>query len=124
MEEEDQLSEKVIGFAIEVHRQLGPGLLESAYRQCLCYELTKAGLFVEMEKSMPVLYKEIKVDQGYRIDLLVGKLLVVEIKAIEALTSVHTAQPLTYLRLGDYRLGLLLNFNVTLLKQGIKRIIN
>jgi GxxExxY protein len=124
MEEEDRLSEKIIGLAIEVHRQLGPGLLESAYRQCLSYELQKGGVFVEMEKSMPVLYKEIKIDQRYRIDLLVKNLVVVEVKAIDALTNVHTAQILTYLRLGDYRLGLLINFNVTLLKNGIKRIIN
>jgi GxxExxY protein len=124
MEEEDQLSEKIIGLAIEVHRQLGPGLLESAYRQCLCYELQKDHVFVEMEKSMPVLYKEIKIDQGYRIDLLVKNLVVAEVKAIESLTNVHTAQLLTYLRLGDYRLGLLINFNVTLLKNGVKRIIN
>jgi GxxExxY protein len=124
MEEEDRLSEKIIGLAIEVHRQLGPGLLESAYRQCLCYELQKGGAFVEMEKSMPVLYKEIKIDQGYRIDLLVNKLIVLEVKAVDSLTNVHTAQILTYLRLGDYRLGLLINFNVTLLKNGIKRVIN
>jgi GxxExxY protein len=124
MEEEDRLSEKIIGLAIEVHRQLGPGLLESAYRQCLSYEFQKGGVFVEMEKSMPVLYKEIKIDQRYRIDLLVKNLVVVEVKAIDALTNVHTAQILTYLRLGDYRLGLLINFNVTLLKNGIKRIIN
>jgi GxxExxY protein len=110
MEEEDRLSEKIIGLAIEVHRQLGPGLLESAYRQCLCYELQKGGVFVEMEKSMPVLYKEIKIDQGYRIDLLVSNLVVVEVKAIDSLTNVHTAQILTYLRLGDYHLGLLINF--------------
>jgi GxxExxY protein len=124
MEEEDRLSEKIIGLAIEVHRQLGPGLLESAYRQCLCYELQKGGVLVEMEKSMPVLYKEIKIDQGYRIDLLVTNLVVVEVKAIDSLTNVHTAQLLTYLRLGDYRLGLLINFNVTLLKNGVRRIIN
>jgi GxxExxY protein len=124
MEDEDRISKIIIGLAIEVHRQLGPGLLESAYRQCLFYELQKHGFSIEMEKSMPVSYKEIKIDQGYRIDLLVEKLIVIEIKAVDALTSVHTAQLLTYLRLGDYRLGLLINFNVTLLKNGIKRIIN
>jgi GxxExxY protein len=121
---ENDLSNIIIGCAIEVHKQLGPGLLESAYRECLSYELTKAGLTVHKEKPMPVIYKEVKLDHGYRIDLLVENKVVVEIKTVESFTDVHTAQVLTYLRLGNYKLGLLLNFYVTTLKNGIKRVIN
>ena len=121
---ENELSKKIIGCAIEVHRQLGPGLLESAYQECLYYELKQAGLKVQKEKPMPIVYKEVKLDHGYRIDLLVEEKVVIEIKTVEAFTDVHTAQVLTYLRLGDYKLGLLLNFHVTMLKRGIKRIIN
>ncbi len=121
---ENEISKKVLGCAIEVHKQLGPGLLESAYQECLYYELKQAGLTVRKEKPMPIVYKEVKLDHGYRIDLLVEEKLVIEIKTVEALTDVHTAQVLTYLRLGNYKLGLLLNFHVTMLKNGIKRIIN
>jgi GxxExxY protein len=121
---ENELSNVVIGYAIEVHSLLGPGLLESAYKECLFYELTKDGLFVEREKAMPIVYKDMTLNQGYRIDLLVEKKLVVEIKTIEEFTDVHTAQVLTYLRLGSYRLGLLINFHVRRVKDGIKRIIN
>lgn len=126
MEEKDEnlLSNIIIGCAIEVHKHLGPGLLESAYQECLYFELIKAGLKVEKEKPMPIIYKEVKLDHGYRIDLLVNSKLVIEIKTVEAFTDVHTAQVLTYLKLGNYKLGLLLNFNVTSLKNGIKRIIN
>jgi GxxExxY protein len=120
----NSLSENIIGSAIEVHRQLGPGLLESAYQNCLLYELTKRGLNVEMEKSLPIIYKDIKLDHGYRIDLLVDNRVVIEIKAVESLTDVHTAQMMTYLKLGNYQLGLILNFHVTVLKAGIKRLIN
>jgi GxxExxY protein len=126
MEEKDEnsLSNIIIGCAIEVHRHLGPGLLESAYQECLYFELIKARLKVEKEKPMPIIYKEVKLDHGYRIDLLVNSKVVIEIKTVEAFTDVHTAQVLTYLKLGNYKLGLLLNFNVTSLKNGIKRIIN
>ncbi len=121
---ENEISNKIIGCAIEVHKQLGPGLLESAYQECLFYELQKAGLEVEKEKPMPIVYKEVKLDHGYRIDLLVEKKVVIEIKTVEILNDVHTAQVLTYLKLGDYKLGLLLNFHVSVLKNGIKRVIN
>ena len=120
---ENEISKIIIGCAIEVHKQLGPGLLESAYQECLYYELIKAGLNVKKEKPMPIVYKEVKLDHGYRIDLLVENKVVVEIKTVEELNDVHTAQVLTYLKLGNYKLGLLLNFQVSLLKNGIKRII-
>ena len=121
---ENDLSKKIIGCAIEVHKQLGPGLLESAYQECLYYELSQSGLKVQKEKPMPIVYKEVKLDHGYRIDLLVEEKVVVEIKTVEAFNDVHTAQALTYLRLGKYKLGLLLNFQTTVLKHGIKRVIN
>ncbi len=121
---ENELSNIVIGSAIEVHRHLGPGLLESAYQECLLYELKNAGLSVEKEKAMPIVYKNIHLDHGYRIDLLVENKLVIEFKTVDALCDVHTAQVLTYLKLGNYKLGLLINFNVALLKNGIKRLIN
>ena len=121
---ENEISNKIIGCAIEVHKKLGPGLLETAYQECLLYELKQAGLKVRKEKPMPIVYKEVKLDHGYRIDILVEEKVVIEIKTVEAFTDVHTAQVLTYLRLGDYKLGLLLNFHVTMLKRGIKRIIN
>jgi len=124
MLEENELSRRIIGHAIEVHEALGIGLLESAYQECLYYDLLQSGLFVEKQKPMPIVYKDIKLEHGYRIDLLVENKVVVEIKSVESFTEVHTAQVLTYLRLGNYKLGLLINFNVTLLKNGIKRIIN
>ncbi len=121
---ENEISNIIIGCAINVHTQLGPGLLESAYQECLMYELKLAGLKVRKEKPMPIVYKDVKLDHGYRIDLLVEEKVVIEIKTIESFTDVHTAQVLTYLRLGNYKLGLLLNFHVAMLKHGIKRIIN
>ena len=121
---ENELSNIIIGCAIEVHKQLGPGLLESAYQECLYYELIEAGLTVVKEKSMPIVYKEVKLDHGYRIDLLVEEKVVIEIKTVEMLNDVHTAQVLTYLKLGNYKLGLLLNFHVSVLKNGIKRLMN
>jgi GxxExxY protein len=124
MQEENDIATKVIGCAIEVHRMLGPGLLESAYQKCLFYELTSAGLYIEQEKPLPIIYKEVKLDHGYRLDMLVENKVVVELKTIEGFTDVHTAQVLTYLKLGNYKLGLLINFHNVLLKQGIKRIIN
>jgi len=120
---ENELSNIIIGCAIEVHRSLGPGLLESAYKECLHYELINAGLFVQKEKPMPIIYKEIKLDHGYRMDLLIENKVVVEIKTVETLNEVHLAQVLTYLKLGNFKLGLLLNFHTTVLKNGIRRII-
>ena len=117
----NELTECVIGCAIEVHRNLGPGLLESAYAKCLEHELKSQGIFVEKEISLPIIYKEIKLDHGYRIDLLIENRLVIELKTIEKFTDVHTAQILTYMRLGKYSTGLLINFNTKLLKDGLKR---
>ena len=121
--DENKLSNIILGCAIEVHKQLGPGLLESAYQECLLYELKKAGLAVQKEKALPIVYKDIKLDHGYRIDLLVENKVVIEIKTVEAFSDVHLAQVLTYLKLGNYKLGLLLNFHVTTLKNGIRRVI-
>lgn len=121
---ENRVSNIVIGAAIEVHRELGPSLLESAYQECLKKELEDIGLSVVKEKPMPITYKTLKLDHGYRMDLVIENKLVIEIKTIEAFTDVHLAQLLTYLKLGNYKLGLLINFNVTLLKDGIKRVIN
>ena len=119
----DELSRRVIGCAIEVHRNLGPGLLESTYRQCLAYELSHAGLSFQMEVPLPVRYKETLLDCGYRIDLLVNGDLVVEAKSVETLLPIHHAQILTYMRLSKVPLGLLINFNVTKLLNGIKRFV-
>ena len=121
---ENEISNKILGCAIEVHKQLGPGLLESAYQECLFIELKEQGLKVRKEVPMPITYKDVKLDHGYRIDLLVEEKVVIEIKTVELLNDVHTAQVLTYLKLGGYKLGLLLNFHVSILKNGIKRIIN
>ena len=121
---ENEISKIIIGAAIEVHRTLGPGLLESTYRRCLAYELKERGLEVSQEQAMPIVYKEVKLDYGYRMDLVVARSVVVEIKTVESLADVHKAQLLTYLKLGGYRLGLLINFQVSILKHGIKRIVN
>lgn len=121
---ENQIAHKTIGCAIEIHDQLGPGLLESAYKECLYYKLNKEGLYVTKEKPMPLTFEEVELEIGYRIDLLVENKLVIEVKSMEVLNDVHLAQTLTYLKLGDYKLGLLINFNVALLKQGIRRVIN
>jgi GxxExxY protein len=120
---EDAYSREIIGAAIEVHRELGPGLLESAYEGCLAHELTLRGLSFERQKELPVMYKCHQIDCSYRMDLLVGGLVVVEIKAIDALAPIHTAQILTYLKLSGCRLGLLLNFNEQLLRDGLKRVV-
>lgn len=122
--EENELTHKIIGAAMDVHRTLGPGLLESAYQECLYYKLIKQGLSVSKEKAMPLVFEEVKLECGYRIDLLVENSVVIEVKSVEALNDVHLAQTLTYMKLGNFKLGLLINFNVTLLKQGIKRLIN
>lgn len=121
---EDELATLTIGKAIEVHRALGPGLLESAYQECLFYELLQAGLFVEREKAMPLIYKEVTLEQGYRLDLLIENKLVVELKTVDALNDLHMAQLLTYLKFGKYRLGLLINFRVKILRDGIRRFTN
>ena len=121
---ENELSSKIIGIAIEVHQSLGPGLLESAYKECLFYRLQKEGIFAEKEKPMPLVFEEVKLECGYRIDILVERKVVIEIKSVEALNDVHFAQTLTYMKLGGYKLGLLINFNVSLLKEGIRRIAN
>jgi GxxExxY protein len=117
----NEITHSVIGAAIEVHRQLGPGLLESAYRECLCRELVLRGIPFEREKPLPLEYKGVHLECGYRLDFLVAGRVVVEIKAGDALAPVHDAQLLTYLRLGGWRLGLLINFNVSVLKSGIHR---
>lgn len=118
------LSNKVLGLAIEVHRALGPGLLESAYCECLSYEIRSQGYYVESQKPLPIIYKDVKLEHGYRIDLLVENRLVLELKTVESFTQVHYAQILTYLKLGNYPLGLLINFHTKTLKEGIKRFIN
>jgi GxxExxY protein len=117
----NRITEAIIGAAIEVHRALGPGLLESAYQECLCRELTVRGVPFERERPLPLEYKGIRLECGYRLDLLVSNAVIVEIKSVEALAPVHEAQLLTYLRLGGWRVGLLINFNVEVLKQGIRR---
>jgi GxxExxY protein len=116
-----KLSEQIIGAAIDVHRELGPGLLESAYEECMCYELSIRGVPFERQKTLPVAYKAIRMDCGYRLDLLVAETVVVEVKAIEQVCKVHEAQLLTYLRTGGWPLGLIINFNVTRLIDGITR---
>ena len=121
--EVNDLSYKVIGLAIDVHRELGPGLLESAYKECLYYEIKNAGSKVEKEIPLPIIYKEVKLDHGYRIDLLIENTLVIELKTVECFTDVHLAQVLTYLKLGEFPLGLLMNFHSKILKDNIKRII-
>jgi len=120
---ENELSNVVIGLAIDVHRALGPGLLESSYKECLKYKISKAGFLVEKEKPIPLIFEEIKLECGYRIDLLIEKKLVIEIKSCESINDIHLAQTLTYLKLGNYKLGLLINFNVIKLKYGLKRVI-
>ncbi len=122
-DELNQLSNEIIGLAIKVHKALGPGLLESSYKECLFYEIINTGYFAEKEKALPLIYETVQLDIGYRIDILVETELVVEVKSIEALSDLHTAQVLTYLKLSGNRLGLLINFNVPLLKHGIKRLV-
>ena len=121
---EKDLTDKFISAAIKVHRSLGPGLLESAYQECLFFELKSKNLIVQKEIPCPVVYKDIKLDHGYRIDLLVENKVVIELKTVECFTDVYTAQVLTYLKLGGYPVGLLINFHTKLLKNGLKRFIN
>ncbi|MCA0445275.1 MAG: GxxExxY protein [Bacteroidetes bacterium] len=117
----NEITEKVIGFSIDIHRSLGPGLLESAYEECLTYELKNAGFKIERQKPMPLLYKEVKMDCGYRIDLLVENQVIVELKTVESFSKVHEAQILTYMKLSKISIGLLINFNSLILKNGIRR---
>jgi GxxExxY protein len=122
--QENEVSEIIIGCSIEVHKLLGPGLLESAYVECLFYELQKAGLSVEKQKPLPLVYKEVKLDAGYRIDLIVENKVIIEIKSVECLNDIHTAQVLTYLKLSGCKVGLLMNFNVLRVVDGLKRLVN
>jgi GxxExxY protein len=121
---ENDLSQIIIGCAIKVHTVLGAGLLESAYEECLYYELVKKGLKVEKQKALPLIYEEIKLEVGYRLDLIVEDKVIIEIKSVEVLNDVHLAQILTYLKLSNVKLGLLINFNVSRVKDGIKRVVN
>jgi GxxExxY protein len=121
---ENEISEKIIGRSIEVHKTLGPGLLESAYQECLFYELQKAGLHVEKQKPLPLIYKEVRLDAGYRLDLIVESKVIIEVKSIEVLNDIHTAQVLTYLKVSGCKVGLLINFNVLRLVDGLKRLVN
>lgn len=120
----NDVTQKIIGCAIEVHRHLGPGLLESAYQECLIYELELANMNVRSEIEMPITYKGLELDKGYTMDLLVEESVVVELKSVEALRDEHKSQTLTYLRLGDFKVGLLINFNVSKLTDGLVRIVN
>ena len=124
MIKENELSNKIIGAAIEVHRVLGPGLLESTYEECLCRELSLNVLSFERQKPLPISYKGIYLDCGYRLDLVVENCVIVELKSIEKLLPIHQAQLLTYLKMIGLKLGLLINFNVPVLKDGIKRMVN
>lgn len=121
---ENEISYKIIGTAIELHRNIGPGLLESVYESALCHDLTEIGLEVKKQQAMPFIYKDLKMEVGYRLDLLVNDKVIVEIKAVEDLAPVHYAQVLTYLKLSGLKLGLLINFNTKVLKDGIHRIVN
>jgi GxxExxY protein len=124
VEKANRLSKQIIGAALEVHRHLGPGLLESAYEACLCHELSLLGIAFEHQLPLPISYKGIEIDAAYRLDLLVGGLVIVELKSVDRLEPIHEAQLLTYLRLAHVWLGLLINFNVVLLKNGIKRLVH
>lgn len=121
---ENEIGKIVVNCAFKVHQTLGPGLLESTYEACFCYELTRANLKVEAQKALPVVYNEVKLDCGYRIDLLVENKIIIEIKSVEALNDIHLAQILTYLKLSGCKLGYLINFNVRLIKDGIRRVVN
>ena len=121
---ENELSKIVFDLGLKIHKKLGPGLFENVYEECLFYELKKYDLVVKKQKPLPLIYEEVKLDIGYRIDIIIENKFIVEIKSVEALTDVHLAQLLTYLRLSNCKLGLLINFNVSLLKNGVRRVIN
>ena len=120
----NKITETIIGAAINVHRELGPGLLESAYEACMVFELAQAGLKVEQQKPLPIVYREVKLECGYRLDLMIENEVIIEIKSIEKLMPIHQAQLLSYLKLSECKVGLLINFNVKVLKDGIKRVVN
>ncbi len=122
--DENEVAKIVVDSAYQIHKTLGPGLLEKAYEECLCYELRKRGLMVEKEKLLPIIYDDLKIENAYRIDLLVENIVVVELKSVSVLLDIHLSQTLTYMKLGGYKLGLLINFNETLIKNGIRRIVN
>jgi GxxExxY protein len=121
---ENEIAAIIVNASLDVHRELGPGLLESVYENCLCYELRQRNLLVNQQQPLPVMYKEVKMEMGFRLDLWVENKVVIELKAVDALTEVHVAQVLTYLKLTNSKLGLLINFNVPVIKQGIRRIVN
>ncbi len=121
---ENEISKLVFNAALKVHQNLGPGLLESAYEECLYYELKQTGLIIQKQKPLPLVYETVKLEIGYRVDFLVEDKLIIEVKAVEALNDVHLAQILTYLKLSKCKLGMLINFNVSLIKNGIKRVVN
>ena len=122
--ESEEITEKIIKCAMDVHTALGPGLLENAYKECLFYKLCKIGFYVEKEKPMPLVFDGISLDCGYRIDLLVENSIVIELKSVKNIEDIHLSQILTYMRLGKFKVGLIINFNVTSLKDGIKRVVN
>ena len=121
---ENQISKLVFDSALKVHKELGPGLLESAYQECLYYEISKTGIWVEKQKPLPLVYEEVHLEVGYRVDIIVENKFVIEVKTVDALNDIHLAQLLTYLKLTDCKLGYLINFNVVLLKHGLRRVIN
>ena len=121
---ENEISKIIFDCALKIHKNLGPGLLESAYEECLFYELKKYGLNVEKQKALPLVYEEVKLEIGYRIDIIVENKVIIEVKSVEALNDVHLAQVLTYLKLSDCKLGMLINFNVAFIKNGIRRVAN
>ncbi len=124
VDEFEQLTGEIIGAAIEVHRVLGPGLLESAYEECLAWELNRKGLRVTRQACIPVRYKELKIEEGYRVDMVINEAVILELKCIDSFQPIHTAQVLTYLKMTNLRLGLLLNFKVDVMRNGIKRVVN
>jgi GxxExxY protein len=121
---ENELSKIVFDAALKVHKALGPGLLESAYQECLYHELKKTELFVQKEKPLPLIYETVKLDCGYRLDIIIEDKLIIEVKSVESLTDIHLAQVLTYLKLSNCKLGLLINFNILMIKDGFRRVIN
>lgn len=121
---ENEISKVIFDLGLKIHRNLGPGLLESAYEECLFYEIRKLGLKVEKQKALPLIYEEVKLEVGYRIDLLVENKLIIEVKSVESLSDIHLAQVLNYLKLSGCKLGLLINFNINLFKNGVRRVIN
>ena len=121
---ENETSKIIVDCALKVHRALGPGLIESSYEECLFYELKESGLRVEKQKVLPLIYEKVKLEIGYRIDLIVEDKVIIELKAVEAINNVHLAQVLTYLKLSECKLGLLINFNLAFIKYGIKRVVN